>query len=32
VVHQSVIEVGIEPVFWNDRPAEDARIIPFRAV
>jgi hypothetical protein len=31
VVHQSHIEVGIEPVFWKDEPAkkEDPSILRF---
>jgi hypothetical protein len=33
VVHQSHIELGIEPVFWADRPVPEegaeAKILPF---
>src|SRR5207248_4214083 len=30
VVHQSQIELGIEPVFWGDKPTDDqTSILPF---
>jgi len=33
VVHQSIIELGIEPVFWQDKPAESPRtVLPCRVV
>jgi transposase len=31
VVHQSHVELGIEPIFWGDKPVSDAPVtIPFR--
>ncbi len=28
VVHQSQVELGIEPVFWKDEPAERPDVLP----
>ncbi len=34
VVHRSAIELGIEPVFWDDEPTESrpsgSHVLPFR--
>jgi hypothetical protein len=31
VVHQSIVELGIDPVFWRDTPADELRsVLPFR--
>ena len=29
VVHQSQVELGIEPVFWTDLPAKTPSVLPF---
>ena len=29
VVHQSHIELGIEPVFWADKPSAPLKVLPF---